>query len=290
MNSRRQQRRAQAPPWQVQTLGQNPIYADLVQQFGTFFTNHWPQAEDFNQWALQLGRQFSPQHPAQAGMPLRFSQQAQSYSALEFEQSIYQHGLIPCRREDWHDLFNALMWLSFPLTKSALNQIHVERGASQALEHANSRCPLRNFATLVDEAGVIIAYADPAETLSHQQHQWFQLFVEQREQWWQCRRPVIIGHGVYEQVLTPYLGLTAKAWYWPVPQSFFSAPLADQYGYLDQALAQHLGDLLLGDGNHALPRLLPLPLLGIPDWYGDNQDPHFYHNQDYFRPLPKQRR
>jgi hypothetical protein len=91
----------------------------------------------------------------------------------------------------------------------------------------------------------------------------------------------LIGHALFEQGLTPHIGWCGKALLLAVTPAFFGQPYDVQLAELDQSLAERLAD----DGWLVRPReLLPLPLLGIPGWWGANEDPAFYANTDYFRP------
>jgi hypothetical protein len=55
--------------------------------------------------------------------PQRFVAQTPQLLAdgLHYEQRIAQHGAIATRLGNWHDLFNALIWLRYPAIKRALN-------------------------------------------------------------------------------------------------------------------------------------------------------------------------
>ncbi len=70
--------------------------------------------------------------------------------ALSYEQQVYHLAKIPTRRENWHDLFNALIWCRFPKAKSAFNQRQVE-AASPGIVRTREQERL----TLFDEGGVI---------------------------------------------------------------------------------------------------------------------------------------
>ena len=51
----------------------------------------------------------------------QFSEDEQRY----YETIISEDGVVPTREQSWHDLFNALIWLQFPKTKSLLNELHI---------------------------------------------------------------------------------------------------------------------------------------------------------------------
>ncbi|WP_374339195.1 DUF3025 domain-containing protein [Leeia sp.] len=218
----------------------------------------WPGLDWLNHHAMLHG--LCNQH----GIPLRFVQQDAPLSALAFEQQIDQCGTIPCRPRHWHDWFNALIWLRFPLSKAILNQLHVQAGDS-----ARQRGRLRDALTLFDECGIIIRYRDPILARALQQHQWHEVWWQQRQQASTQLDYTLFGHAEYEKGLAPFRGWTAKALYLP------DSPLP-----LDQQLAA-----ALRDGALSSPRdLKPLPVLGVPGWHA-GQDEAFYQDQDYFRPL-----
>ena len=63
------------------------------------------------------------------GVPLRFeAAPARHTPALCYERRIAEEGVIEFREGSRHDFANALAWLAFPLTKAALNAVHVRDG------------------------------------------------------------------------------------------------------------------------------------------------------------------
>ena len=112
-------------------------------------------------------------------------------------------------------------------------------------------------------------------------HQWQHSFVQQRAEWWQQLRPVIFGHAIYEMATAPFIGLTAKTLFVEVPVGFSQWPLTAVYSFLDRKLQEQIanGAVLLDN-----QQLTPLPVLGVPGWHDDNNNPGFYDNTDYFRP------
>lgn len=220
---------------------------------------------------------FATRHPNT--QPIRFIQHEETLDAIAYEQFINQTHCVPTRCNNWHDLFNALMWCVFPRTKKSLNRSHTRDAVPISKGQRSTR---RNFISLLDETGVIVACSVPELNQYHMAHQWHQLFVDSRYCWGKQIRAFILGHGLYEQCMTPYLGLTAKAFYMPVNDNFFEFELSEQYQILDQMVSETLQQSPKISTNS----LLPLPVLGIPDWDERNQDPAFYQNPDYFRPKP----
>ena len=77
-------------------------------------------------------------------------------SVSSVQSAIAQSGLIPTRvagEGAWHDYFNALVWLTLPLTNSAINLRQAE--AIAQLGVSGERGPLRDALTVFDESAVV---------------------------------------------------------------------------------------------------------------------------------------
>ncbi|OFI36104.1 hypothetical protein BFC17_09870 [Alteromonas lipolytica] len=200
-----------------------------------------------------------------------------------YEVFIAEEKQVPTRH-NWHDTFNALMWMLFGRTKSLLNYLHCQQIADYGV---HPRTAKRNRLTHFDECGLVIAV--PANKLCEGNellnqlalHQWQNVLLANRGEWGTTLFPFIFGHALYEMLLTPFIGLTAKWLAVVVPDNFATMDIRVQYEVLDKALAARLTAL---DGLAAKTVLKPVPLLGIPDWY-NAQSPEFYADKSYFRPL-----
>ena len=201
-----------------------------------------------------------------------------------YEARIKEDGQVPTREESWHDLFNGLIWLQFPKTKSLLNRLHMQDICRNG---AHPRTPRRNRITHFDECGVIFAVEEANLDVGNRllsalaKHEWKSVFVEQNTQWQKCVHPVIFGHANFEMLLTPFTGLTAKWLCVKVPNGFSSKERKTQLRLLDAALYARIREL---DDFTPSAILKPVPLLGIPGWY-PIQDSAFYDDKEYFRPL-----
>ena len=80
---------------------------------------------------------------------------------------------------------------------------------------------------------------------------------------------IIFGHAIYEKLLSPYIGLTAKG---------IILDITDK-SRVDIALAEYLLSLK----ECRAKDLQPLPLLGIPGWHALTATSTFYANENYFR-------
>ncbi|WP_440904889.1 DUF3025 domain-containing protein [Catenovulum sp. SX2] len=229
----------------------------------------------------QLSKQIADKVPAFAIAQRQFVEQDEDspeLAELGYEGFINQTGLIPTRKDNWHDFFNALIWGLFPESKQAINQLHVADISEHGLK---KRTKQRDALTLFDECGIILAYTHDEQKNALRNHMWMESFWDKRSQWYQSIRPFVFGHAMYEMALAPYIGLTAKAYFIKVAPSFFAETLSNQYRILDGLLAKEMRvDKTLSDNK----KLSPLPILGVPSWYKDNQQQNFYSNTNYFRP------
>ncbi|MFN7752689.1 MAG: DUF3025 domain-containing protein [Pseudomonadota bacterium] len=196
--------------------------------------------------------------------------------ARDYERAIADRGELAWRERDWHDLMNLLAWLAFPRTKAAINAGHV---ASAAEVHpASGRGPRRDALTLFDESGALVACSDPGLLDLLRGFRWRELFVEHREAVRTQLRVLVVGHGLLDRCRQPWPGMTAHALCLPVSAAECALDAPALGHVLDERMAGAVAAL-------ATPRdLSPLPLMGIPGWCADNEDPAFYGNTRIFRP------
>ena len=297
----------QTPEWNRAALLQSPLFAPLHPILADLEAGGFPTLQDCN--ALLTSRPLLI--TVQSGSPLRFV--AQECGKLPFEAQYeprcYLKGEVQMRAHNWHDLLNALVWLTFPKTKSILNARHYDALIEERASAIPRRGAVRDVNTLLDESGVIVVYAnaDLAELLRN--FKWKELFWQRREQvraghfditsdlagvLWQPSRmassPIrlrtgmgfyLFGHGLYEKALQPYVGMTGQGLLLAVEPVFFSWPLAQQLAYLDSLLADYLAAL---EHCRSTRDLSPVPLLGVPGWAADNNCAAYYDNTAYFRP------
>ncbi len=205
-----------------------------------------------------------------AGKPLRFEPaDASASSAMAYETRIATTGEIPTR-QNWHDIFNALQWLAFPQTKSTISQMHTDLLRNGGTSEARFRSVPRDVLTMFDESGIVVASEDASLLALVRNFQWKTLFVDRREEAAAKLRCLLIGHGLLEKSLSPFIGMTAKA----------VLLNTDRNADLDAQVADWLGNSrnLVSARN-----LAPLPVLGIPGWDSRNTAPSFYDNTGYFR-------
>jgi hypothetical protein len=194
-------------------------------------------------------------------------------SAIEFERRVIEHGEIIVRPENIHDRLNATVWRTFPRTKFAISKIHVALGETA---DGKTRPRRRDVLTLFDEAGLIMLCQRADLCQMNEMHRWRALFVEHRLEFIRDAKPILFGHGTMEQLVSkPHRGLTVKALWLPLA---IDTPLE----IVDEYLAARIEtDVLLT----AQERRIPLPLLGIPGWFAENENPACYDDTEIFRPL-----
>jgi len=250
------------------------------QQFGHPIYQPWRSYRDWLEsetWPL-VGRLNdalgSAVHPW-TGRALRFVAQTPELLAdgLHYEARIHSAGSIATREQNWHDLFNALIWLHHRDIKAAMNERQVaDLGCIGAAQRTRGQCALTHF----DEAGAIVVLRDPAMLACWDSHDWVGLFQRHRNAWLSgAASVVIIGHALLERALMPDLLLTAKC-------IAVMASEPDDPASLESGLASAIvRGALLNDPQE----LRPLPLSGLPGWHPEADSECFLRSAECFRPL-----
>lgn len=265
------------------SLLQSMLFAPLHAVIANLKADHFPTLDELN--ALLHNREIA----VQGGAELRFVEPQAGRLAFEeqYEPRCYLTGEVQTRRDNWHDLYNALVWLTFPKIKAAINARHYRALKDVIPEAKSGRGAVRDTNTLLDESGVIVAYADEWQADLLRNFQWRELFWQHREKiqnshFDKLRRGMsfyIFGHGLYEKARLPYVGMTGHGLLIKVEQEFFGLPIEQQLAHLDDRVAAHLADHC-----HGTRELSPIPLLGVPGWAADNECSSYYDNTAYFRP------
>lgn len=195
---------------------------------------------------------------------------------LAYECRIWESGEVETRPDNWHDFFNALVWLTFPRTKIAVSAAHVRAMAPAGAARGTVRDALTHF----DECGIVVLSSRPELLDLLKNFQWKELFVTRRADLRAAMRFVVFGHATYEQLLLPFRGLTAKAILYEVGEDWLRLAPAEQIAAVDARLAVDLAS-----GRYRRPGdFQPLPLLGIPGITPDSEDPAYYDDVWQFRP------
>lgn len=189
---------------------------------------------------------------------------------LHYERRIAERGEIATRERNWHDLFNALVWLRHPALKRALNARQAAEVARMGPKtRSRAQCALTHF----DEAGVIVVASDPALIAPWDAHDWHGLFWRERTAWQDGRAQLeVFGHALLEHALTPGKLLVGKA-------LVFHSTQAMEVVLAHAAAAIAHGELLCDP-----LELRPLPLSGLPGWHPHSDDEAFHRHAACYQP------
>jgi len=251
-----------------------PIFTALAPLLGRLPPDRFLRHDELNVLA-------TPAVVSGGGAPIRFVPPvapSREFSA-QYEVRIFETGEVQTRPDNWHDLFNALVWLAFPKTKAVLNGHHY--GEIRARQGERLRGTARDVLTLFDEGGIVVASADAELSSLLRQFRWKELFWRRRAEVLRSMRFYVFGHAIYEKALEPYKGVTAKALMVEVTPDLLDAPLERQLAELDARAADYFS------GPQALAStrtLAPLPILGIPGWEPANAREEYYDDRAQFRP------
>ena len=210
----------------------------------------------------------APSPIALAAGPLRFIPADDAPASEAYEAFIARSACVPSR-DNLHDLFNGLVWLSFPRIKRRLNELQAQEIARAGIGAA--RGPLRDALTLFDENGALFDGPAPLHE-ALRARDWQALFVAHRALWHEARI-VVFGHALLEKLtLAPRKALTAHVLLVPPGAGEASADFDGAHG--EAITAPWL----------AAKPFAPLPVLGIPGWCAENQNFSFYDDSEVFRP------
>lgn len=212
-------------------------------------------------------------------LPLRFVAQTDLPAGVAYETFISEKGQVPTR-DNLHDFFNALVWLTYPNTKVRLNAMQateIER-RKQTAESVRGR--LRDAATIFDENALLLLTSNAAVEDMLRRHAWQALFVAGRTLFQRDCRVCLFGHALMEKLVTPYKAITGHTWIVAAEPAVLTLPHDEILAWLDREVAAQLqGGLDSSDFKH-------LPVLGVPGWW-PAQDESFYADASVFRP-PRQ--
>lgn len=266
------------PQLALDELLRSPIFEPLHPVLQRLEREHFSTLTDLNELLVA-----QPDITVQSGKSLRFVGQGLGKLGFEeqYEPRCYLNGEVQTRENNLHDLFNALVWLTFPYSKAAINARHYRALTDTASPLQTQRGNVRDMATLFDESGVIVACADKGLAGLLCDFKWKELFWSRRNEVTSSMGFYIFGHGLHEKAMQPYVGMTGQGLVLPVASEFFTWPLARRMHYLDERVATYLND-----SSKCLDtrELTPVPLLGIPGWSPDNAREVYYDNLNYFRP------
>lgn len=198
---------------------------------------------------------------AVASFPVRFVTQGELPAGEAYESFIARTATVPTR-DNLHDLFNGLMWLSWPQTKLRLNRLQAAQINAQGV--TGTRGALRDALTVFDENAALMHAPEPL-IAALRRRDWAAVFGDCRDLW--ARAEVkIFGHALLEKLMQPRKAITAHVW------------VVSAVNDVDVAASLDPERLMAKD-------FLPLPVLGVPGWWSPNEQPDFYQDAQVFRPM-----
>lgn len=242
---------------------EHPGFAALAPYRDLLDGAEWPNIQ-------VLEARLGPLRHEHTGRALRFVAQDDALlrDGLHYEARIFSEGRIATRTENWHDLLNALIWARYTALKSAVNARYVS-GFPAGVDRERSRAQMA--ITHFDEAGVVVHVSDPARLAAWDRHDWPAFFrlAPGADRW--DVSVTVFGHALLEHLLSPHQLLVGKA------VVVFGGPA-------EQALSRAATAISNGAILNDPQELRPLPLSGIPGWFGE-QTATFYQSAACFRPL-----
>lgn len=193
------------PPWSTAFLDAPWLTALRPAALSLRGLSDWPTLDELND---RLGPRLNPDglRPVRfAPSPPRPRRARERSVASLYDVRIHRDGLISTRAANAHDLFNALVWASFPRAKRALarrqHDAHLRRLGVDARALPNARSREQDTLAMIDEGGVLDGPAGCA----------------------------LFGHALYEHLLAGDAGVRG-----------YRVALA--HGPTDEALAEALAD------------------------------------------------
>lgn len=256
-------------------LAERRLFEPIAGWLGRFGGTGVPSLDALN----ALLAEFAPAVCSGGEVPIRFV--APPLGLDGYEAHIYTRGEVPTRSDDWHDFFNALAWCAWPRTKAACNRLHLAELEARAAAGLAGRGRRRDALTQFDECGIVVVSSDPEIPALLAAHAWEAVFWQRRARLLESTRFLVFGHGSWDQLRAPFVGLCAKALYRQVEPDWLAVPIAAAVAETDAWLAGHLAAHI----DTFTPRSLsPLPLLGIPGVTAANECADYYRDTRQFRP------
>jgi len=262
--------------WNLDWVSSSGMFAALKPAANGLPDIGWPNVELLNEMADASGRRIVNAR----GQRIHFVEQVSKATRFEdeFEPRTYLSGEVMVRPLNWHDLFNALVWMSFPTTKAVINARHFAALTAQA---GSQRSATGDALTMFDEDGMVVLSSDNELLDLLRDFRWKELFLGRRNPVQERVRFLIFGHAMYEKARAPFVGMTGKALLFSVPEKTIRLQGCELNAAVDRLVATFAhdpGKLVNGQA------FAPLPMLGIPGWWSQNESDEFYDNTTYFRP------
>lgn len=208
---------------------------------------------------------------------VKFVPQSALPDGMAYEAFIFETKTVPTR-DKLHDFFNGLAWLRFPTIKARLNALQYAQIQKDGVKPL--RGVVRDVLTLFDENAAFLCAERHASVIAAlRTHDWQAAFQTHRNIL-AAHPPLLFGHALLEKLVCPYKSIVAHVF--PVknvPENVAAGAFWTDLSALDAAIAHPL------DAASLTPKpFLPLPVLGVPNWWMANEMPDFYADSTVFRP------
>lgn len=217
------------------------------------------------------------------GLPIQFVPQSDLPPKIPYEAFISDTGQVPTR-DNLHDFFNAIVWLTYPKIKAKLNALQateISKATNVKADDSPNRSrrgKLRDAATIFDESAALLIVRDTELIDMLRDHRWEDVFMTKRAAFGRDCEVRLFGHALMEKLVSPYKAITAHARAVTEGGEFFSLEQEEEKrAWIDAKL-----DCGLHKGL-ATSDFMPLPILGVPGWC-EGQDDAFYDDTKVFRP------
>jgi Protein of unknown function (DUF3025) len=205
---------------------------------------------------------------AAPGAAIRFVPQQALPEGYPYEKFIFETNTIPTR-DNLHDFFNGLCWITFPQIKKKLNQLQAAEIAKAGVQPL--RGAVRDALTVFDENAAFLIAPQPLwDALLARD--WQMLFITLRPLWKDAQL-VLFGHALLEKLVYPRKAVTAHV---------YRAQVAINTVASIEELDAFIAADLTAERLAAKP-FAPLPVLGVPGWWADNENFSFYDDSTVFR-------
>jgi Protein of unknown function (DUF3025) len=203
-----------------------------------------------------------------SGTQTRFVPQHQLPEGEAYERFIFNTGQCPTR-DNLHDFFNGLCWITFPQTKTKLNQLQAAEIAKAGVQPL--RGAVRDALTVFDENAAFLIAPQPLwDALLARD--WQLLFITLRPLWKEAQL-ILFGHALLEKLVYPRKAITAHV--------YRARAAINTVASMEELDALMAADLTAA-GLAAKP-FAPLPVLGVPGWWPENENFSFYDDSTVFR-------
>ena len=227
----------------------------------------------FNDGAAALGLR------NRRGLPVAFVPQSELPEGRAYEEFIGATGRVPTR-DNLHDFFNGLVWLTFPRIKQQLNALQAAQIELAGV--GKSRGAARDGATIFDEnsALLVVRRGPEGDALvdALRGHRWHEALYDRRAMFGCDAQVWLFGHALMEKLAVPRKAITAHTRVVVAGDDYFALAQDAQRAWLDRQVANELAAAELNTACFT-----PLPVLGVPGWW-PGQDQTFYADTSVFRP------